>query len=73
MPKSESDENILELLCTKILDANKKAEQFTIPILLQFLTENGYEFLNGSFFKYYTAWVIIMIKFANFEGKNDVL
>jgi transposase len=42
-PKSEPDENISELLRTKILDANKKAEQLNTPILRQFLSEHGYE------------------------------
>jgi hypothetical protein len=35
-PKSEPNENISELLRTKILDANKKAEQLSTPILQQF-------------------------------------
>jgi hypothetical protein len=42
-PKLELDENISELLHTKILDANKKAKQLNTPILRQFLSENGYE------------------------------
>ncbi|GES77743.1 hypothetical protein H257_11777 [Rhizophagus clarus] len=41
--KSKPDENISELLRTKILDANKKAEQLSTPILQQFLFEHGYE------------------------------
>jgi transposase len=43
-PKLKPDENISEILCTKILDANKKAEQLATPVLLQFLAEQGYEF-----------------------------
>jgi len=42
-PKSEPNENLSELLRTKILDSNKKAEQLNTPILRQFLSENGYE------------------------------
>jgi hypothetical protein len=43
-PKSEPDENISEILRTRILDANKKAEQLATPVLLQFFAEQGYEF-----------------------------
>jgi hypothetical protein len=32
-PKSQPDENILELLCIKILNANKTAEKISTPIL----------------------------------------
>ncbi|GBC03350.1 hypothetical protein RclHR1_05080016 [Rhizophagus clarus] len=72
-PKSKPDENILELLRTKILDANKKAEQLSTPILQLNMDMN---FLNGSFFGYFTIWVIILAK-ENVEifftkGNNEV-
>jgi transposase len=41
--KSEPSEDVSELLRTKILECNKKAEQLNTPILRQFLSENGYE------------------------------
>jgi hypothetical protein len=41
-PKSQPDENIATLLRTKIIDANKTAEQLAIPVLQAFLSENGY-------------------------------
>ncbi|UZO23183.1 uncharacterized protein OCT59_015527 [Rhizophagus irregularis] len=61
-PKFQPDENVSELLRTKILDANKKAEQLSTVILRQYLLEQGYNFLNGSFFEYYITWVIILAR-----------
>ncbi|CAB4413177.1 unnamed protein product [Rhizophagus irregularis] len=43
-PKFQPDENVSELLRTKILDANKKAEQLSTVILRQYLLEQGYNF-----------------------------
>ncbi|CAB4432492.1 unnamed protein product [Rhizophagus irregularis] len=43
-PKFQSNENVSELLRTKILDANKKAEQLSTVILRQYLLEQGYNF-----------------------------
>jgi hypothetical protein len=43
-PKLQPDENISEILHTKILDANKKAELLSIHTLRQFLAEKGYGF-----------------------------
>ena len=61
-PKSQSNENVSELLRVKILNANKTAEQIFTSILCQYLSEQGYTFLNGSFFSYYIIWDIIMVK-----------
>ncbi|PKY39636.1 hypothetical protein RhiirA4_452853 [Rhizophagus irregularis] len=41
-PKSQPDENISELLHTKILNSNKTAEKVSTPILRQYLSEHGY-------------------------------
>ena len=41
-PKLQPDENISEVLRTKILNANKTVEQLSTYILQQFLTEKGY-------------------------------
>lgn len=43
-PKLQPDENISELLRTKILNSNKAAEQLSTHNLRQFLAEKGYEF-----------------------------
>ena len=43
-PKFQPDENVAELLRTKILKANKTAEQLSTPVLCQFLSEQGYTF-----------------------------
>ena len=43
-PKSQPNEDISELLRTKILNANKTGGQLSTPILRQFLAENGYDF-----------------------------
>ncbi|GBC06068.1 hypothetical protein RclHR1_06600002 [Rhizophagus clarus] len=43
-PKLQPDENISEILCTKILNANKTAEQLSTHTLQQFLAKKGYNF-----------------------------
>ena len=41
-PKFQPDENISEILRSKILNANKNAEQLSTPTLIQYLFEQGY-------------------------------
>ncbi|CAB5092983.1 unnamed protein product [Rhizophagus irregularis] len=43
-PKFQTDDDVSELLRTKILNSNKTAEQVSTPVLCQFLSENGYTF-----------------------------
>ncbi|UZO24481.1 uncharacterized protein OCT59_016779 [Rhizophagus irregularis] len=61
-PKFQPDENVSELLRTKILDANKKAEQLSTVILRQYLLEQGYNF---------SKWKLLRV-LHRLEGKNDV-
>ncbi|GES84188.1 hypothetical protein H257_11777 [Rhizophagus clarus] len=64
-PKSKPDENISELLRTKILDANKKAEQLSTPILQQFLSEHGYELS-----KWKLLWVLHYLGYYFGQGER---
>ncbi|CAB4397704.1 unnamed protein product [Rhizophagus irregularis] len=75
-PKLKLDENLSELLRTKILDSNKKAEQLSTPILRQFLSENGYELSKWKLLwspnnvAYHCRY--LRFCFANLESNNDV-
>ncbi|GBC22902.2 hypothetical protein H257_11777 [Rhizophagus irregularis DAOM 181602=DAOM 197198] len=61
-PKLQPDENLSEILRTKILNANKTAEQLSTHTLQQFLAEKGYD-LSSRYLRF---------RFANLEGQNDV-
>ncbi|CAB4408974.1 unnamed protein product [Rhizophagus irregularis] len=63
-PKFQPDENVSELLRTKILDANKKAEQLSTGERRNILHESPN---NVAYRCRY-----LRFRFANLEGKNDV-
>ncbi|GBC18536.2 hypothetical protein H257_11777 [Rhizophagus irregularis DAOM 181602=DAOM 197198] len=63
-PKFQPDENVSELLRTKILDANKKAEQLSTGERRNILHESP----NNVAYR----CCYLRFRFANLEGKNDV-
>ncbi|CAB4394660.1 unnamed protein product [Rhizophagus irregularis] len=63
-PKFQPDENVSELLHTKILDANKKAEQLSTGERRNIL----HELPNNVAYRCH----YLRFHFANLEGKNDV-
>ena len=50
-PKLQPDENLSEILRTKILNANKTAEQLSTYTLQQFLAEKGYDLSRWKLFR----------------------
>ena len=60
-PKLQLDENISEVLRTKILNANKTAGLLSTHIPYDnFLLKKDITFLNGGFFGCYISWAFIL-------------
>ncbi|CAG8709054.1 21085_t:CDS:2 [Rhizophagus irregularis] len=64
-PKFQTDDDVSELLRTKILNSNKTAEQVSTPVLCQFLSENGY-----TFSKWKLLWVLHHLGYYYGQGER---